>query len=267
MKQFIMLLLSLFVLSNGYSQKETPPVASGKVTAQKKAQPVELSVKTIASFINWASGSTRKERDLVRAAIAKANPKVEISSALFKVYDKAQYTDFSKAMVILSIIGELRVPEAANRLYDIAMMLVPERSAEAHNQLEETDKVEMLATKAIEGLAYLKSQNSDEMLFKIISTHPSRSVRATAINAYLFNNKDSKEAKKLLAQYVQKEDAARLDVVRFTQTSKPEAFNTAAKMFYDKYPKENPELPEIKKENQTQDAVKSQALPPFKLKN
>ncbi len=269
MKKYLLcfLIIGLFA-HKSYSQKETPPMGLKQATTVTKAKQAELTVNTIDAFILWASGSSKKEREVVRTQIVNAKSKGKISDGLFERFYKVEQKDFSKAVIILAIIGELRTPEAIEPLYKIATATVPPRSADAHNQLEETDRVEMLATKAVEGLAYFNTPNTDELVRKIIATHPSRTVRATAINAYLYNKRDSKEAKEQLRGIIQKGDENRLDATRLIANQKSANFNQKAAEFYSKYPEHNAKLPTIGKENSIQDKELPKPLtPPVKPKN
>jgi hypothetical protein len=79
---------------------------------------------------------------------------------------------------------------------------------------------------------------------EIIANHPSKIVRAEAINAYLWNHEDSDDARKFLSQYVRKDELILLDRVRRKTGENAESFNRKLDEFLKRHPEVVPPPPE-----------------------
>ena len=99
-----------------------------------------------------------------------------------------------------------------------------------------TSRPQTLQAKAIDGLAYLKSDSGDKMVFEAIAKHPSRIVRAEAIAAYLWNHDGSDRAKEALKPYVHKEELIFLDRVTRVEGEKKESFNRKLEAYLKTHP-------------------------------
>ena len=105
----------------------------------------------------------------------------------------------------------------------------------------------MLQAKAIDGLAYLRNPEADNEVLRAAGKHPSRIVRAEAIDAYLWNHQDSAEAKATLARYVRPDEKVFLDRVRRGDGEGAEQFNPKLAQFLKAHPELAPPKPEIAK--------------------
>jgi len=54
--------------------------------------------------------------------------------------------------------------------------------------------IEMIRVKAVHGLAYLRTDESDGAIIDVMQFHDSFSIRITAIDSYMWNKRDSEEA-------------------------------------------------------------------------
>jgi hypothetical protein len=107
-----------------------------------------------------------------------------------------------------------------------------------HGALGRRDVLEMLQSKAVEGIAILGTTEADERVFRVIRDHPSAAVRSTAVDAYLFNQRDSIEAHDRLREALSPADATLADRTRHTGSVDRDAFNANLKRFYALHPEE-----------------------------
>jgi hypothetical protein len=85
-------------------------------------------------------------------------------------------------------------------------------------------------------LAYLEAGGSLTDILDIAATHPSVSVRAAAIDAYMFNMGDTSAAAATLRGRVQTSDAAYIGRPRMTKTMNVRAFDDQLRSFVATHP-------------------------------
>jgi predicted component of type VI protein secretion system len=236
---FLMILL-VTVISCSKTKKEKvqmPPKQSITSTVLTKPKATELTVETTDSFIAWAASSSMEEKEEVRSNIKKVSTNEGVLQELIKRFEKVDTLDVSYSLIVLSLIGELQNPKSEPWLLKQVNRPIIELKDIPHASLSQRDLVEMLSSKAVECLAYLRTKSAEESLRNIISKHPSGSVRSAAIDAYLYNHDDSKEARAILQRIVQPDDLPLLDRARFKATDS-KAFNSIQEEFYKKHEKE-----------------------------
>lgn len=183
-------------------QKDSlPPVAMFEQRDLHHPPPLKGSRRSVKAFVAWAGKSVPSEREDARAAIARAgNSSVSnpVARHLCEFAHGAMGTDHTLALLHLAILGELKNPTVGlGCLRDILWTPLPTEGT-PDVELGDFIEVESLATvqaKAVDGLAYLRSPAGDAEVLKAIESHPSRIVRAEAIDAYLWNHGDSPDAK------------------------------------------------------------------------
>jgi hypothetical protein len=102
-----------------------------------------------------------------------------------------------------------------------------------------------LEGKAVDGLAYANTERSNAAVMKIASDHPSRIVRAEAINAYLWNHGDSEEARRALAPIVRRDETVFIDRVRRAPGESAAVFNPKLEAFLKRHPSAIAPKPEL----------------------
>jgi hypothetical protein len=164
--------------------------------------PLDASMVSVKAFVAWASASVPAEREDARRALAQAASKPGVSNAvaahLCHLSRQALKSDHTLALVVLALLGELRNTGPGFRcLVDIAWTALPTEGT-FNEELGGLIEVESLATveaKAIDGVAYVRTAAGDAEVMRAIASHPSRIVRAEAIDAYLWNHGDTPQAK------------------------------------------------------------------------
>jgi len=239
------ILLSLLGLFHWKKRRRlTMPPTSGPQTAIQPVAPITLSVNTVDQFIAWANRSNTTDRLRVRDEIVKAREDSKVLAPLFERLEQAGKNDMGTSLIILGIIGELKNPASIGDLEKFIWQPLPDEQIVGHGALGDRDLLEMLQSKAVEGMAYLQTEEADRMTLRVISEHPSGAVRSAAIDAYLFNHEDSNQAKEELIRIVQGGDVLFLDRVRRVRSGNREKFNEGLVRFYQLHPEATPPPPE-----------------------
>ncbi|WP_309572749.1 hypothetical protein [Deinococcus sp.] len=168
------------------------------------------AAQAVEKFIDWAADSRLSQREEGRKAIEDARANDAVAQALVDAVFAAQKTDHSRALVALSILGELRNPVGEQGLIRFVNLPFPDANPSPDFEGEDPERTALgtLQAKAAEGLAYMGSESADQQVLTLVAQHPSRIVRAAAITSYLYNHPDNRQ---LLQRYVQKNELAFID--------------------------------------------------------
>ena len=240
---FLMLSAVLGCVKKGTDSSPKPPIQSVNPTVYTKPEPVNLTPETVDKFVDWASSSGLDEQEKVRNAIKESSGNEKVLNELITRFEKVDTTDLSYSLVVLSLIGEMQNPASMPWLEKQVYRPIPPNLSSPHGGLNSTDIVEMVATKAVECLAYLKNEKSDRLTLRVIAKHSSATVRSAAIDAYLYNHNDSEEAKRQLMEVIQKGDLLLLDRARFTRAKDSKAFNATVERFNKLHPEQLAQSP------------------------
>ena len=213
----------------GYKVHAPPPLVSGD---------------DVPHFLDWAGASHVDEREDARKAIADAGSNKDVVQALIKEVERVQTLDHTRALLALALLGETRSPEAQAFFGEFTQRPLPTGGPVIEGEVIEQTRAAQLQAKAVDGLAYANNESSNKVVTEIISNHPSKIVRAEAVNAYLWNHGDSDEARTFLSQYVRKDELILIDRVRRTTGENAESFNRKLDQFLKKHPEVAPPRPE-----------------------
>jgi hypothetical protein len=205
---------------------QAPPLIGTGAEAQRNAM----------AFLDWASFSTEDERDTARRALAEARGNREIAQAFCDEAHRSQRTDFSRALVALALLGEMRSTTGESCLNTFIQQPLPTTGTEVEGEIVEQTQLAMLQGQAVEGLAWLRSPSGDEAVLRAAGGHPHRVVRAAAINAYLWNHGDTAEARESLRRYVRTDELIFLDRVRRAPGESATSFNGKLESFRRAHP-------------------------------
>lgn len=266
---FFSLIVSLLSCKAKLAEPTVAP-KSENPTVLEKAKQVELTPATVDEFLDWASGSDLSERETVRNEIAKASNDKEVLNKLIDEFEKVSSEDLGYSLVVLSIIGELKNPNALPFLEEVVNQELPPLEKEIHGTLYKRDIVEMFASKAIEGVAYMNTPESDKVVLRTSAQHPSNSVREAAIDAFLFNKGDTEAAKEQLRGVLKNHDLKFLERARFIRGSDKDEFDLKLTTFYRMNPGETPQPPKStsrkwKPANDSVDTYQNLPEPPKRL--
>jgi hypothetical protein len=221
------------------------PRPSEILKSYKEHSPPELtSDNDVSRFLDWAGASHVDEREDARKAIATAGNNKDVVQALIKEVERVKTTDHTRALLALALLGETRSPEAQAFFVEFAQRPLPTDGPVIEGEIIEQTRAAQLQAKAVDGLAYANNESSNKFVTEIIANHPSKIVRAEAINAYLWNHEDNDDARKFLSQYVRKDELILIDRVRRKTGEKAESFNPKLDEFLKQHPEVVPPPPE-----------------------
>jgi hypothetical protein len=193
--------------------------------APKLAGTGDAARRSVVEFLSWAGASTPGQREEARREIAAAGGNREIVQALCDEITAARPKDHSRALLGLSVLGEMRSPHAVAYLRDFIRLPMPPQRRSLEGEDPDQTALAILQGKAVSGLAYLNTDESNAEVFWAVSHHESRIVRAEAIRTYLANHQNSAAAKETLRKYVRKGEEIFLDRPNRDPGDKAENFN------------------------------------------
>ncbi len=221
------------------------PSPSTLLKSYKPHSPPALSsASDVPRFLDWAGASHADERDDARKVLAEAASRPEVIDGFIKEIERVQTADHTRALLALALLGETRNPTAQDFFAEFARRPLPATGTVIEGEIIEQTRAAQLQAKAVDGLAYANTEASNRAVTQIIAEHPSKIVRAEAINAYLWNHGDSDEARKFLTQFVRKDDLILLDRVRRNTGETADVFNRKLAAFLDKHPELAPPPPD-----------------------
>lgn len=200
--------------------------------------------RTASDLIAWASVSTADEREVVRKSVSDLARSEAVARALCQEVFTSRLRDHSRTLIALALLGETRSDTAERCLTEFVRLPFPTTGHEVHGEIIEQTALGTLQAKAVDGLAYRMTASADAEVLRLVREHPSRIVRAEAISAYLWNRKDSAEAKEKLASIVRPDEKIFLDRVRRVSGDTAETFNAKLREFLRQHPELQPPSPE-----------------------
>lgn len=225
---------------DGMTQTPAPP---GFRPPMAEVKPVALEANSVYDFLVYAATATRSQKEEIRAMIARKQGDEAISKEVQALYPKILADDFDFALVTLSILGELRAKNAIGFFVGVLNQPYPEERMIADPGLTKRESIELLQSKAVQGLAYLKDPTVDAIVMKAAREHPSKAVRNAAVEALLYNASDRAGVRKSLGESLRKEDLIFLDQVSRGATQSPDDFNRQLAAFAERHPEARYEAP------------------------
>jgi hypothetical protein len=192
--------------------------------------------KSALEFIDWAAGSTADQHDAGREAIKASSANDGIAKALYEEALRLSTVDHSRALIALSVLGEMRNPSGQRLLLEFVNQPLPSKGTEVEGIILEQEALATLEAKAVQGLAYMNTGTALEQTLQVIGQHPSRVVRAAAIEAFLFNFGDNADTRGLLSQYVTKAELVFLDRPRRVAGESNAVFNAKLDAYFQVHP-------------------------------
>jgi hypothetical protein len=232
------------------------------VRYQAHSPPQLASADQVGRFLDWVGASHVDEKEDARRAIVAAASNQAVVEALIVEVERVKATDHSRALLALAILGETKNPKAQAFFTAFVRRALPQQGTVIDGEIMEQTQAAQLQGKAIDGLAYINSDSANKVVMDVIAHHPSKIVRAEAINAYLWNHGDSVEARKTLSQFVRTDEAILLDRVRRVTGESAASFNAKLAQFLKQHPEVVPPDPERSKAAATPAQPQGRSLPP-----
>jgi hypothetical protein len=241
---------------NPLTTSQPPPSAGGGVPPsviieqfKQRAVPTltgtgQVAKKNVLTFIDWAASSTANETELVRKALAEARENPDVVNAMCGEAFVSQSSENTRALVVLSLLGEMKSKIAEGCLTKFVSQPLPDKGTVVEGEILEQTALAVLQAKAIDGLAYLGTPSANDVVVKTVAEHPSRIVRAEAIAAYLSNQKDAAAARQTLAPLVRENERVFLDRIVRKPGESAETFNPKLEAYLKAHPELLPPAPE-----------------------
>ena len=217
---------------SSFLTEKAPPALTGTGAGAKTSA---------LEFLAWASASTVNQREPARSIIASASNNDDIARALADAAAEAIGRDHSRALVAISILGEMRNQVAVDFLRKVIAISPPtEGPVYEGENLAETSLVQLQA-KAVDGLGYLRNAGTNEELLRLVQGHPARGVRAEAIRSFLFNFSESadggtQEARALLLKNVRQDELIFIDRPNHLPGESSRTFNAKLAAYFQLHP-------------------------------
>jgi hypothetical protein len=213
--------------------------------------PVPLQVSTVDKFVDWISTMPSSQVGAVKQQIALVKSDPKVVDAVAGKLSFRNLGSYGRQLIYLSILGEMRNERALGPLQDY--LNSPEcpvfeerafiRPESAAPKMSIFDACAGLKAAAINMIAYIYSPAATAVVLKTISDHPSRTVRLSAINAYLYNHGDSAQAIATARQYVRAGEEKFVGLPRLTAEMDRKDFAARLARFYREHPEELPPRP------------------------
>jgi len=224
-----LLALSAFATVAQENPKNNPPklqvTGPAPGAAPLLSDPKRPAGESVPAFVGWASRSGIKQSDEVRRMIAAARNDSAVAKELCREISEQQKTDFSRTLVSLSVLGELRNADGEKCLIAFLHQPFPKEGTVANGEIVEQTSLGVLQGKAVDGLAFAHTDIGDREVLQAAGSHPSRIVRAEAINSYLWNHHDSAAARATLLKVVRTDERTFLDRPRLEPGVSRDEFN------------------------------------------
>lgn len=207
---------------------------------------------SVAKFIDWASQSVPEEREYGREMIHAMFRDPEVISVLQDELQNSVETDHTRALVVLAIMGEARTEKGFEFLVEFANRPLPRDGTVVDGEIEERSALAMLQAKAVNGIAYMQTEEADWRTLEFAANHESIIVRSEAIFSLLANSPDPDLARMRLKEHLRAEDQIHLLRVHRTADDDEESFNKKLNVFL-KANKWEAKVPEHDDEDHGQD--------------
>ena len=245
----------------------TRPSQQDAARAAAKAPSLKVSdpeaAKTAAAFLDWAGASPAGQREEIRRMLAEARDYKAVAGAFCEEADRTAQSDFTRSLLALSVLGEMKSPVGEACFQKLLHRPLPKEGIVADGENVQQTRLAMLQAKAVDGLAYLRTATADREVLWAVRKHPARIVRAEAIEAYLWNRKDSQEARATLLKYVQPEERIFVDRVRRDSNESAASFNKKLDAYLKAHPEAAAPVPRrVYRKDEAEQTPKDNQPPP-----
>lgn len=229
----------------GRSQPPPPGRRGQEVQSPTLPLPPPRDAATTEAFLTWIATRPGDRAADVREAIAAIREKAAVAAVLHGELLRLPCADVGRHLLLLATIGELRDRSSAAVLERFAWL----RDEQVIRHPEPTTRRcsfaagGMLQARAAEMLAWVLRGKDDDAVLRLIRDHPSRAVRAAAIDGYLFQRGDAPEAVASLRGVVAEADRSLVGLPRFGVDTDRATFDRRVAEFEAAHPDEAPRPP------------------------
>lgn len=245
----------------------TPPGPAPEVLREQLARrplPRLADASDVPAFVAAAGSAPVARREEIRAIVDGAHDNPAIAKSLIAEFENARTTDFSRALVLLSLIGEQRNPEGVAFLIEFVWRPLPKggREIQELGMSAEAEAMERLQVQAANAIPYARTEKALQAALEIAAKHPLKAVRIEAASSYLWNQHNSEQARRALAAVLRKDELVVLDRPVHDAGMSAKEFNSQITRYLELHPELRPPAPERGSRGKPGPAVERTTLPP-----
>jgi hypothetical protein len=232
-------------LAAGCGKKEAK-LPTVTFTPLAKQTPIPLGVSTVDQFVEWVATMPASQVDDVQAQIAAVRSDPKVVDAVAAGLSFRNPGSYGRQLIYLSILGEMRNERALGPLQSYLnsrdCLVFEERVAvrPALNAPKTSmfDGCAGLKARAVAMISHLNSRAATAVVLNAINEHPSRTVRLSAIDAYLYNSGDSPEAIATAKRRAKPDEVKFVGLPRLSPDTNRQDFEARLTRFYTEHPEE-----------------------------
>jgi hypothetical protein len=244
-------LVGTLCMAIGCGKKETGKLPVVPFVPLAKQTPVPLQASTVNKFVDWVSTMPSSQVGEVKEQIALVKSDPKVVDAVAGKLSFRNLGSYGRQLIYLSILGEMRNERALGPLQNylnsgecpVFEERAAIRSVPSAPKTSIFDACAGLKAAAVNMIAYINSAASQAVVLKTVGGHASRTVRLSAMNAYLYNNGDTADAIATVRKHAKPEEGKFVGLPRLTSDSDPKEFATRLARFYTENPDERPPQP------------------------
>lgn len=246
------LIVALALLVTGCARANlpsSPSLPSISYVPLPLQSPVPLTAGTIDEFVTWIATMPSSQIADVKQEIAKASTNAQVVDALTSRLSFTHPGSYDQQLIYLSILGQMRNPRALPAINAYVYSRdcpVYEEQVHVPTQAHDAtvfDTCAGLKSQAISMVAFINTTAAQTLVIKAIEGHPSRAVRLSAIDAYLYNNQDSARATAFLLKVARPDDKIFVGLPRLAPQYSLAKFDIAVARFYKAHPEKLARVP------------------------
>lgn len=200
----------------------------------------------VAAFVDAAGQAPVARREALRQLIGDARDNTDITKQLIAEFRAARQHDFSRALVVLALLGEQRNPAGTEFLDKFVWEPLP-RGGPVLKELglsAAAEAQERLQVKAANAIPYARTPLALRLTLEIAARHPLKAVRIEAASSYLWNQGNSDVARRTLAAALRRDEQAVLDRPIRDAGMSAQDFNRQLDGYLRRHPELQPPAPE-----------------------
>jgi hypothetical protein len=210
--------------------------------------PVALDAKNVDKFVDWVSTMPATQRPNVRREIAQVAGNAAVIDAVVSKLSLRGPLDFGRQLIYLSVLGETRneaaVAPLRNYVYSPDCQVneqLPAAQTETQSlNLTSFDACASLKAWAVGMVANINTPAARTVTLQAIGDHPSRVVRLSAINAFLYANGDSAGAAEQARRAARPNEAKLVGLPRLAPDFSLREFDARVARYYQEHPEDRP---------------------------
>ncbi|MEO7072489.1 MAG: hypothetical protein ABI300_05775 [Rhodanobacter sp.] len=218
----------------------------------------------VTAFVDAAGAVPVARREELRQVIGNARDDDKIAQRLIAQFEDARKHDFSRALVVLALLGEQRNPTGTAYLIKFVWQPLP-KGGPVREELglsAAAEAQERLQVKAANAIPYARTPKALQATLEIAGRHPLKAVRLEAASSYLWNQGNSEEARRKLSAVLRRDELPVLDRPVRDAGMSARDFNRELAIYLKRHPELQPPNPEKSRQQKPRQAVDPTASPP-----